>query len=156
MNKLGDRVEKKSFTIINKKTHTPLPPPPIEEKKFIIENLPDTNVKNELMSYYTLSVETTGDYIVSHQLCLKCVNTTTIHNLQFGLCHDDYSDQSDLFHSSILNVECEENHILSNNLTSIKHFEKDTKYILWCNVDTADDNTFCIVGDFSKLQLFKL
>jgi len=108
------------------------------------------------MPYCNLNVEITGDYIISHQLCLKCDKTTTIHNLQFGLCEGDYCDQSDLFNSLILNVECEENHILSNNLSSVKNLKKDINYILWCNVDTADDNTFSIVGDFSKLQLIKL
>lgn len=149
----------------NEKKNLPVPPMMQFHKKHYEQKQPSIlnnfkfetkEISDSVMNYFTFTVEHAGYYKVFNQLGIKCNNDEELNFLQLGICNIDYSDYSKFFNSYIYNSQCQKEHVISNNMSSLKHFEKDTEYICWLCLDSSNNSNFTVQEEFCNLQLIKI
>lgn len=128
------------------------------EPKFLKFNIDDYKFLDDdhIIKYLEFTVEDSGLYNISNQICIQCNNTSLLNILQFGLCRKDFDDSHTVFNSHIINSECNKDNVLSKSFSSMKYLEIDTEYVLWVIINAETNSNFELKGEYSNLQLIRL
>lgn len=114
------------------------------------------NMTDEPLLYLTFQVETTGIYSLTNQLCLTAIEKTKFNTLQYGICSSTFTDSNKIFNSLIISADVERDMHLSYNLMSLCNLEANKEYVLWCSIDSSNNENFRINGELSRFYLLKL
>ena len=127
-----------------------------KDKIIKVELDPSKALENELLKYCCFTVQEDGYYTVNSQVCIKCNSKALVNFVQFGVCEESLDDFEDAFNSTVANTYCETDHVLSYNLSCIKHLEKDVSYCCWLNFSSSNNSKFTYDGEISHLMLLRL